>query len=59
LAVCYNIYVLHAHMWDEGTQSYSRRECWGVRNGWAAAGLVRVIRALPDSMTIEKTRLIG
>jgi unsaturated rhamnogalacturonyl hydrolase len=50
---------MYAHMWDDGKQAYARKDCWGVGNGWAAAGLIRVIRALPDSMPIEKTRLIG
>jgi unsaturated rhamnogalacturonyl hydrolase len=50
---------MYAHMWDDGIQAYARRDCWGVGNGWAAAGIVRVIRALPDSMSIEKIKLIG
>jgi unsaturated rhamnogalacturonyl hydrolase len=50
---------MYAHMWDDGTQSFARKACWGVGNGWAAAGLVRVIRSLPDSLSIEKSRLIG
>lgn len=27
---------------------------WGVGSGWAAAGMTRVIRALPDAMQPEK-----
>jgi unsaturated rhamnogalacturonyl hydrolase len=50
---------LLSHMWDCDKQSFVRKECWGVGNGWSAAGMTRVIHALPDSMHLEKTRLIG
>jgi unsaturated rhamnogalacturonyl hydrolase len=50
---------MYAHMWDDGTQAFARKDAWGVGNGWAAAGIVRVIRALPASMSAEKIRLIG
>jgi len=35
------------HMWDEDRQRFERKLLWGVGNGWAAAGMTRVIRALP------------
>jgi rhamnogalacturonyl hydrolase YesR len=50
---------MYAHIWDEDEQRFGRSDCWGVGNGWAAAGLVRVIRALPEDMAEEKRRLIG
>ncbi|QGQ96381.1 glycosyl hydrolase [Paenibacillus psychroresistens] len=50
---------MYAHMWDDEKQAYVREDCWGVGNGWAAAGIVRVIKALPDSMELERNRLIG
>lgn len=50
---------MFAHMWDDETKEFARSDCWGVGNGWAAAGLVRVIGALPVSMSEEKTRLIS
>lgn len=50
---------LYAHMWDEARNAYARADHWGVGNGWAAAGLVRVIAALPDAMEDERQRLIG
>ena len=49
---------LFAHIWDEGKQRFEREACWGVGNGWAAAGMTRVIRALPEAMQNEKQRLI-
>ncbi len=49
---------LYSHIWDEGKQAFARESYWGVGNGWAAAGLVRVIRALPRAMMAERQRLI-
>ena len=48
---------LFSHMWDDETHSFRRKDAWGVGNGWAAAGLTRVIPALPASMPDERTRL--
>lgn len=50
---------LLSHMWDCEKQSFVRKDCWGVGNGWSAAGMTRVIRALPESMQSEKKKLIG
>ncbi len=50
---------LYSHIWDEGKKAFARRDFWGVGNGWTAAGLVRVIAALPQSMAAEKALLIG
>jgi unsaturated rhamnogalacturonyl hydrolase len=50
---------LLSHMWDCEKQTFVRKDCWGVGNGWSAAGITRVIRALPDSMPAEKKKLSG
>ena len=52
---------LFAHIWDDGLQAFERADAWGVGNGWAAAGMTRVIRALPASqgMGEERARLVG
>ena len=50
---------MYAHMWNDENQAYARADCWGVGNGWAAAGIVRVIKALPDSMRMSEFALIG
>jgi unsaturated rhamnogalacturonyl hydrolase len=50
---------LFSHIWDEGQQQFARQAFWGVGNGWAAAGMTRVIRALPPEMRDERRRLIG
>lgn len=47
------------HIWDEDKQTFERKLFWGVGNGWAAAGMTRVINALPESMVSEKTLLVG
>ena len=50
---------LFSHIWDESTQDFARKDFWGVGNGWAAAGMMRVIRALPETMEEEKQRLVA
>lgn len=50
---------LFSHIWDEDTQHFVREDFWGVGNGWAAAGMARVIRSLPQSMANDKARLVA
>jgi rhamnogalacturonyl hydrolase YesR len=50
---------LLAHIWDDGKKVWVDPGCWGVGNGWAAAGMAGVIKALPPSMKTEKQRLAG
>jgi unsaturated rhamnogalacturonyl hydrolase len=50
---------LYYHIWDQDRQAYERKLFWGVGNGWAAAGMTRVLRALPDSMRNEKKLIAG
>ncbi len=50
---------LFSHIWDDGRKDFFRRAFWGVGNGWAAAGMTRVWRALPAGMEAEKRRLAG
>jgi unsaturated rhamnogalacturonyl hydrolase len=50
---------LFSHIWDDGRKAFERQAFWGVGNGWAAAGMTRVIRALPGSMSAERKRLVG
>jgi rhamnogalacturonyl hydrolase YesR len=45
------------HAWDDTTQLLARPAHWGVGNGWASAGMLRVAAALPDSMAAERDRL--
>jgi rhamnogalacturonyl hydrolase YesR len=50
---------LFSHIWDDGRKAFERRAFWGVGNGWAAAGMTRVVKALPEGMRTERKRLIG
>lgn len=48
---------LYSHIWDDGNQTFINRKSWGVGNGWAAAGITRVVKALPCDMQSEKEEL--
>ncbi|RED66165.1 glycoside hydrolase family 88 protein [Cohnella lupini] len=50
---------LFAHIWDDGEKKFKRDAHWGVGNGWAVAGMVRVLAELPDSMQADKDRITG
>jgi unsaturated rhamnogalacturonyl hydrolase len=50
---------LYYHIWDQDRGRYERKLLWGVGNGWAAAGMTRVVRALPDSMKSDKNLIKG
>ncbi len=47
-----------SHMWDCEKEVFPRKDFWGVGNGWTAAGLSRVIIALPENMRNEQEKLI-
>jgi rhamnogalacturonyl hydrolase YesR len=40
---------LLSHIWDDKKQQFGREAFWGVGNGWAVAGITRVIAMLSDS----------
>ncbi|MGA2038346.1 MAG: glycoside hydrolase family 88 protein [Bryobacteraceae bacterium] len=48
---------LLAHIWDDGRQQFPDPAYWGVGNGWAAAGLTRVMAALPGQRQAERRRV--
>ena len=48
---------MYAHIWDDGRKAFKRAAYWGVGNGWAAAGVTRVIRIIPETMVREKQEL--
>jgi len=49
---------LLAHQWSDAEQRYIRRDAWAVGNGWAMAGMARVIALLPEEYADGKQRLI-
>ena len=48
---------LLSHRWDDATKTYPRRDVWGVGNGWAAAGMIRVRALLPEGYEAQKQLL--
>lgn len=49
---------LLSHRWDDGERRFIRKDIWGVGNGWAAAGMARVIGMLPVGYEAQRERLI-
>lgn len=50
---------LYSHQWDNHLKQFKRELHWGVGNGWTAAGIVRVLKALPLKMEKERELLKG
>ena len=50
---------LYHHIWDDETRAFHHAPFWGVGNGWAAAGVSRVLATLPATMVAERGRLVG
>jgi len=48
---------LFHHIWDDGAHKFIRADFWGVGNGWAAAGMARVIDSLPPDMNDKREEL--
>jgi len=48
---------LLAHIWDEGKRTLKDPAFWGGGNGWAAAGLARVLRSLPTARVRDRENL--
>ncbi|MCX8160821.1 MAG: glycoside hydrolase family 88 protein [Candidatus Saccharicenans sp.] len=48
---------LFSHIYDYGLKKFERQDFWGVGNGWAAAGMTRVLRALPENLKVERNKL--
>jgi rhamnogalacturonyl hydrolase YesR len=48
---------LLSHIWDDGRREFRDGAFWGVGNGWAAAGITRVIAALPAARQADRDRV--
>lgn len=48
---------LLSHIWDDAAQQFKDKNFWGGGNGWAAAGMARVIRRLPPERKQARERL--
>ena len=49
---------LLGHRYDDETKSFQRDAIWATGNGWALAGLARLIDLLPASYEMQKAELI-
>lgn len=49
---------LLSHRFDDEKKIYLRKAFWGVGNGWAVAGMARVITLLPEEYAADRQRLI-
>ncbi len=49
---------LHSHAWEDDLQTFARPYHWGVGNGWAMAGVTRVIALLPEGRGEDREYLI-
>jgi rhamnogalacturonyl hydrolase YesR len=49
---------LLSHIWQDEKKVFIRKDFWGVGNGWAMAGIARVIKMLPPEMNSDKLELI-
>ena len=47
------------HQWNVEKNCWWREKLWGAASGWNAAAIVKVLKILPDRMTVEKKRLEG
>ena len=50
---------LFRHIWDDENQRFVNPNFWGVGNGWAIAGLGRLIEALPEGEKAARERYIS
>jgi unsaturated rhamnogalacturonyl hydrolase len=50
---------LYSHQWHDGEKKFLNEKFWGVGNGWAVAGLARIIDDLPESHITAKSTLIN
>lgn len=50
---------LLSHKWDDDLGRFDRALFWGVGNGWALAGLTRVIRMLGEAYAEDRKELIS
>lgn len=48
---------LLAHRYDEGKKRLIRADTWGVGNGWALAGMARMLGSLPQEQLLCKQEL--
>ena len=50
---------LYSHRWHDSEKKFINEKFWGVGNGWAVAGLSRIIDDLPKTQITVKNTLIN
>jgi len=50
---------LFSHIYNVDAGKFDRQAFWGVGNGWAIAGMVRVYALLPNTMAAAKEYILG
>jgi unsaturated rhamnogalacturonyl hydrolase len=49
---------LFSHRWTDDKKDFVNKSFWGVGNGWAMAGMSRVLKMLPANLRLEKDQLV-
>ena len=49
---------LFHHIWNDGTGRFDRADYWGGGNGWAAAGMARLLHLIPGEEKALRLRLL-
>jgi unsaturated rhamnogalacturonyl hydrolase len=49
---------LYSHRWNDREKIFVNKNYWGVGNGWAIAGISRVLKKLPSNMKSVKEQLV-
>jgi unsaturated rhamnogalacturonyl hydrolase len=50
---------LFSHRWDEEGGTFARKAFWGIGNGWALDGMLRIDLLLPPRFAREKAKLLA
>ena len=45
---------MYGHKWDDSRQAFSRRDCWGSGNGWAASSMAILHEILPADRKADR-----
>lgn len=49
---------LYGHIWDSSSNEWERKTLWGVGNGWALAGIVRVLNIIRNEEDLAQYSLL-
>lgn len=49
---------MYAHKWEDSRKTFSRKDCWGSGNGWAASSYALLIDLMPEERKADRNLLI-